>query len=101
MIGIKAAKIDIVFDIPLTHFLPSELDEVSFRKEVKILVSRELVKYFEELPWIKKLVVYHTPHEHSDEAKEKPEVVSVICFLLICSHLLVMYITKTYVLSHL
>ena len=49
---------------------------------------------------MKQLVVYHIPHEHSDEAKEKSEVVSVICFLLICSHLLVMYITKTYVLSH-
>ena len=43
--GIKAAKIDSVLDIPLT-LLPSELDEVSFRKEVKIYVSRELVKYF-------------------------------------------------------
>ena len=94
LIGIKAAKINSVLDIPLTHFLPSELDEVSFRKEVKILVSRELVKYFKELSWMKKLVVYHIPHEHSDEAKEKSEVVSVTCFLLICSLLLVMQIKK-------
>ena len=49
---------------------------------------------------MKKLVVHHIPHEHSDEAKEKSEVESVICFLLICSYLLVMYIKKTYVLSH-
>ena len=69
-----------MLDIPVTHFLPSELDEVSFRKEVKILLSRELVKYFEEPSWMNQLVVYHIPHEHSDEAKEKSEVVSVICF---------------------
>ena len=94
LIGIKASKIDNVLDIPLTHFLPSELDEVSFRKEVKTMVSRELVKYFKELSWMKKLVVYHIPHEHSDEAKEKSEVVSVTCFLLICSLLLVMQIKK-------
>ena len=80
LIGVKAAEIGNVLDIPLAHFLPSELDEVLFRKEAKILVSRELVKYFEELSWMKKLVVYHIPHKHSDEAKEKSEVVSAICF---------------------
>ena len=80
LIGVKTAEIGNVLDIPLAHFLPSELDDVSFRKEAKILVSRELVKYFEELPWMEKLVVYHIPHKQSDEAKEKSEVVSVICF---------------------
>ena len=43
---------------------------------------------------MKKLVVHHILHKHSDEAKEKSEVVSAICFLLIYSHLLVMYIKK-------
>ena len=80
LIGVKTAKIGNVLDIPLAHFLPSELDDVSFRKEAKILVSRELVKYFEKLSWMEKLVVYHIPHKQSDEAKEKSEVVSVICF---------------------
>lgn len=77
LIGIKPAKMDSKLDKPLTHFLLSELHEVSFQKEVKILVSRELVMYFEKLSWMKKLVVYHILHEHSDEAKGKSEVVSV------------------------
>ena len=44
LIGVKTAEIGNVLDIPLAHFLPSELDDVSFRKEAKILVSRELVR---------------------------------------------------------
>ena len=43
LIRIKVAKVNSVLDIPLTHFLPSELNEVSFRKEVKILVSSEVL----------------------------------------------------------
>ena len=39
-IGFKAPKTD-VLDIPITKFLPSEMDEFALPEEVKILVSRK------------------------------------------------------------
>lgn len=81
LIGVKAPTLDNVLDVPMTHFLPTTDDEASFREEVKVLVSRELIKYFPELSWMKKFVINHIFHEHSKEAKEKSEVVC-ICLLL-------------------
>ena len=37
LIGVKAPKTD-VLDIPITNFLPSKMDAISLREEVKILV---------------------------------------------------------------
>ena len=56
LIGFKAPKTD-VLDIPITKFLSSEMDEFALREEVKIFVSRKLVKYFKELAWMKKFVI--------------------------------------------
>ena len=76
LIGVKAPKTG-VLEIPITNFLPSEMDEFSLQEEVKILVSRELIKYFEELAWMKKFVISHIPHEYKNETKKKSEVVSL------------------------
>ena len=77
LIGVKAPKTD-VLEIPISNFLPSEMDEFSLREQVKILVSRELIiKYFEELAWMKKFVISHIPHEYKNETKKKSEVVSL------------------------
>ena len=53
------------------------MDEFSLREKVKILVSRELIKYFEKLAWMKKFVISHIPHEDKNETKKKSEVVSL------------------------
>ena len=66
-----------VLDIPITSFLPSEIDELALREELKILASRELVKHFKELAWMKKFVISHIPHEYKSETKKKSEVVSL------------------------
>ena len=76
LIGVKAPKTD-VLDVPITNFLPSKMDAISLREEVKILVWRELIKYFEELIWMKKFVISHIPHEYKNETKKKSEVVSL------------------------
>ena len=74
--GVKAPKTD-VLEIPISNFLPSEMDEFSLREQVKILVSRELIKYFEELAWMKNFVISHFPHEYKNETKKKSEVVTL------------------------
>ena len=60
-------KLQDLLDIPIIKFLPSEMDELALRVDVKILVSRELVKYFKKLAWMKKFVISHIPHEHKSE----------------------------------
>ena len=74
LIGFKATKTCFRY----THnFLPSEMDEFALREEGKILVSRELVKYFKELTWMKTFVISHISHEYISETKKKSEVVSL------------------------
>ena len=53
------------------------MDEFALREEVKILVSRELVKYFKELAWMKTFVISHISHEYISETKKKSEVISL------------------------
>ena len=57
LIGFKATKT--CFRYTHNNFSPSEMDEFALREEVKILVSRELVKYFKQLAWMKTFVISH------------------------------------------
>ena len=75
LIGFKATKT--CFRSTHNNFLPSEMDEFALREEVKILVSRELVKYFKELAWMKTFVISHISHEYISETKKKSEVISL------------------------
>ena len=75
LIGFKATKT--CFRSTHNNFLPSEMDEFALREEVKILVSRELVKYFKQLAWMKTFVISHISHEYISETKKKSEVVSL------------------------
>ena len=75
LIGFKATKT--CFRYTHNNFSPSEMDEFALREEVKILVSRELVKYFKELAWMKTFVISHISHEYISETKKKSEVISL------------------------
>ena len=75
LIGFKATKT--YFRYTHNNFSPSEMDEFALREEVKILVSRELVKYFKELAWMKTFVISHISHEYISETKKKSEVISL------------------------
>ena len=75
LIGFKATKT--CFRYTHNNFPPSEMDEFALREEVKILVSRELVKYFKELAWMKTFVISHISHEYISETKKKSEVISL------------------------
>ena len=75
LIGFKATKT--CFRYTHNNFSPSEMDEFALREEVKILVSRELVKYFKQLAWMKTFVISHISHEYISETKKKSEVVSL------------------------
>ena len=75
LIGFKATKT--CYRYTHNNFSPSEMDEFALREEVKILVSRELVKYFKELAWMKTFVISHISHEYISETKKKSEVISL------------------------
>ena len=76
LIGIKVGKFNNVKDIPVENFIPNKGDEESLKSEVMILVSRDLVKYFEEVKWMEKYVVKHIKHQYSEVATHKSTVVS-------------------------
>ena len=74
LIGIKSSNIN-VKDVPFSFFIPTKEDEFSLQNEFKILISRDLVVYFEELDWLKKHIVNHIPHEYTKEQTQKSDVV--------------------------
>lgn len=56
--------------------LPTIENEDLLRKEFKILIARDLMKYREELQWMKPFVASHIPHQYDDLVTKKSEIVS-------------------------
>ena len=75
LIGIPQNEIN-VKDINLEEILPNKVDEAHLKEEITILVARDLVRYVEDLVWMKKYVNYHIKHEYSDKTSQISDIVS-------------------------
>jgi len=76
-IGVKTKKYKNVNEIPITYFLPTAQEETTLKEEMKILLLREIVKYFDELSFMKKYVNNHIKHQYSELTTKISEVIPI------------------------
>lgn len=63
-------------EVPLTEFLPTSRDVQHIEKDFIVLCARILVKHLPQLKELKKVLVYHIPHQYTQEMSKKSEEVS-------------------------
>ena len=63
--------------IPISTFLPPHKDLDSLKRDFVVLWSRVVVKHIEYFSCFKKCVIYHIPHQYSDEMIKPVEEVII------------------------
>ena len=66
---LSAREIKDIRKIPLLGFIPNLKDEDSMKKEIKILVGRDLVKYVPGLKWMERFLSKYISHQYNDLVK--------------------------------
>ena len=57
------------------EFFPSKEDDASLRQEFKILVARDLMKYYEDMKWMKNFAPKYISHKYDEEVLRKSEII--------------------------
>ena len=78
LIGIKARQINNVTDINLRDFIPSQEEEVQFKKDIKFLMTKDLIEYIEDVKWMKEFTPKYLLHNHWAEIQTVSEIVSAL-----------------------
>ncbi|XP_033748132.1 uncharacterized protein LOC117333109 [Pecten maximus] len=63
-----------VEDIPYEHFVPSTVEDKSYKDSLKILLGRILSEHLDGFKWMKPVIPHHIPHELQDVMCKKSEV---------------------------
>lgn len=66
-----------VEDLQFIHLLPDSDVQANFIWQWAVLVSRVITKYLPAFGVFRKNVIFHIPHQYSDEMATKSETVSV------------------------
>lgn len=74
--GVKNKPLANASDIDLTQYFPNKDDERKLAHELSILVTKDLLKYKENIKWMKKYIPSKVAHEYEEFTKQKSEVVS-------------------------
>ncbi len=82
-LGASETSIISAKQLQLADLLPTLAVMERLKSRWAILVSRVLIKYVEKLKGMKSFTVKHIQHIYSAEMKEKSEVVSKECLLLV------------------
>ena len=68
-------------DVLVSSFFPSNEDTQELKRDFMILWSRCIVKHLPSLGFLKRIVMYHIPHQYSDVMKLPVPEVSLICLI--------------------
>ena len=67
-----------VESIPLHKLLPCEMDEVDLRSQMTVIVERILCTHIPFFEDVKDNIIWHIPHQYSNESAQKSEMVGLI-----------------------
>ena len=68
--------------IHLSMFVPGKIEFDALRQRMVVLTERVLVTYMPNLHAYHDLITMHIPHPHSEESKNKSEIVNIFCLKL-------------------
>jgi len=65
-----------VRNLSIDLFIPTITDELLLREEFQVLIGRDLLKYDDNLKWMKPHISTCIPHKYDDLVKQKSNVVN-------------------------